>query len=228
MDGPKRSPSNGCAISRNLTPELVPVAGCQPLGRETRAHSPQQVRKLAESIEEFGFVFAIIIDALFRVVAGWGLVLAARKLGLDQIPAVRLTDLSEAKLRALRLALNRLTEDSRWNPEMLRLEFTDLQMLEPTIDFRLTGFETGEIDFSLDDRGVGEEDELPPPVDPNTAPVTAVGDLWSLGNHRVLCGDALLPESYKKLMGTGKAAMGFADPPLQRPHCRACLGPRQS
>jgi len=101
---------NGYAISRDLTPKFVALETLKPLGRETRKHPPAQVRKLKRSIEEFGLVLPIVIDASNRVVAGWGLVLAARKLGLNAIPAITVTDLTEGKLRALRLALNRLGE----------------------------------------------------------------------------------------------------------------------
>ena len=109
MDRLTRQRGNGNATSRDLNPRLVPVAGCKPLARETRKHPPQQVRKLAASLDRFGFVFPILLDLEGRVVAGWGLVLAARRLGLSEVPAVNLTDLSEAELRALRLALNRIT-----------------------------------------------------------------------------------------------------------------------
>src|SRR5262245_40868709 len=110
-----RARGNGYVLSRNLTPRLIPIAGCKPLGRESRKHPPRQVRKLAASIERFGFVLPILIDAESRVVAGWGLVLAARRLGLSEVPAVCLTDLSDAELRTLRLALNRIADDASWD-----------------------------------------------------------------------------------------------------------------
>src|SRR5438105_12169000 len=103
---------NGYPLSRDLTPQLVPVDECKPLGRETRTHPPHQVRKLAASLNRFGFVLPILIDAEGRVVAGWGLVQAARQLSLGQVPAVSLTDISDAELRMLRLALNRITDDA--------------------------------------------------------------------------------------------------------------------
>ena len=107
---------NGYVLSRDLSPRLVPVANCKPLGRESRKHPPQQVRKLAASLDRYGFVLPILIDAERRVVGGWGLVLAARQLGLSEVPAVSLTDLPEAELRTLRLALNRMTEDFGLGP----------------------------------------------------------------------------------------------------------------
>src|ERR1700751_2369967 len=126
MDRPPRRRGNGYALSRNLTPQLILVAGCKPLGRQTRKHSPQQLRKLAASIDRFGFVLPILVDSEQRVVAGWALVLAARQLGLSEVPAVSLTDLSEAELRMLRLALNRITEDAAWDREALSLEFGEI------------------------------------------------------------------------------------------------------
>src|SRR5438067_13473021 len=114
MDRPIRCGGNGYALSRDLSPKLVLVASCKPLGRETRKHPPQQVRKIAASLDRFGFVLPILIDPEQRVVAGWALVLAARQLGLTEVPAVTVTDVSEAELRALRLALNRITEDAKW------------------------------------------------------------------------------------------------------------------
>jgi hypothetical protein len=93
-DHPLKRRGNGYALSRNLTPQRIPLADLKPLGRATRKHSPQQVRKLAASLRQFGFVLPIVTDADGRVVGGWGLVLAARQLGLSEVPAVRLSRLS--------------------------------------------------------------------------------------------------------------------------------------
>ena len=142
--------------------------------------------------------------------------LAARQLGLSEVPAVSLTDLSEADLRMLRLALNRITDDAAWDQEALCLEFSDLLELEPQIDLEVSGFEIGEIDVHLGGRGVDEEDDLPK-IENGTTPVTRVGDLWVLGEHRLLCGDALSSESYARVLGTDKADMMFADPPYNVP-----------
>src|SRR5258706_12834604 len=106
---------NGFAVSRNLDPKLVLVESLKPLGRETRKHPPSQIRKLQASIEQFGFVLPVVIDVDGRVIAGWGLVVAAKKLGLTEVPALTIADLDEAKLRILRLALTRLGEDSGWD-----------------------------------------------------------------------------------------------------------------
>ena len=202
---------NRCLTSRDLTPQLLPLSAFKPLGRATRKHSPQQVGKLAESLNQFGFVLPILIDADGRVVAGWGLVLAARRLGLSDMPAVRVTDLSEPELRALRLALNRISEDATWDNEALALEFSEILDLRP-VDLRITGFETAEIDLVLDGHGIDEEDELPA-IQNGATPVSQTGDLWQLGEHRIYCGDALHTESFAKLLEDEKAQMGFTDPP---------------
>ena len=196
---------NGYALARDLTPQLVSIADCKPLGRETRKHPAQQVRKLAASLNRFGFVLPILIDAERRVIAGWGLVLAARQLGLSEVPAVSLADLSDAELRMLRLALNRITEDSAWDREALALEFSEILELTPQIELEISGFEMGEIDILLDGRGLDQEDELPP-IDAGATPVTRAGDLWVLGEHHLLCGDALHPESYAHVSGDRQSA----------------------
>src|SRR5207302_3998623 len=130
----------------------------------------------------------------------------------SEVPAVSLTDLSDADLRVLRLALNRITDDAAWDPQGLRLEFSDLLELEPKIDLEVSGFEMGEIDVLLDGHGVDQEDDLPT-IENATTPVTRTGDVWLLGNHRLFCGDSLHSESYARVLGTDRADMMFADPP---------------
>jgi len=207
----ERPGSNGYAVARNLDPRLVPVSTLKPLGRETRKHPPTQVRKLAESLDRFGFVVPILADGENRVVSGWGLVLAARKLGIPDVPAVTVSDLGEADLRMLRLALNRLGEDSSWDVDALKLEFGDVLAISNDIDLAVSGFEMGEIDVVLGS-AIDEEDALPI-VNELDPPVTKLGDLWRLGDHRLLCADALRAESYERLMGRERAQMIFTDPP---------------
>jgi DNA modification methylase len=216
MDGPSQRRGNGYTLSRDLTPQLVPLADLKPLGRTTRKHSPQQLSKLVASLRQFGFVLPIVTDADGRVVGGWGLVLAARQLRLSEVPAVSLSDLSEAELRMLRLALNRITEDAAWNRDALALEFSDILELAPQAELELSGFEVGEIDFLLQGDGLDEEDNLPS-VEDDTAPVSQLGDLWILGEHRLLCADALQADSYARLLGTDRAEMMFANPPYNVP-----------
>jgi ParB-like chromosome segregation protein Spo0J len=206
---------NGYAVSRDLNPQLVEVAGLKPLGREARKHPPGQIRKLAASLERFGFVLPILIDPQQRVVAGWGLVLAAKQLGLNEVPAIRLTDLSEPELRALRLALNRITEDADWEREELTIELSEILKLAPEIELQVTGFEVAEIDRILQGDGPDQEDHLDevPSIAAGYVPVTRAGDAWVLGPHRLLCDDASMAQSYECLLGAEKAAMMFADLP---------------
>jgi hypothetical protein len=206
---------NGFAVSRDLNPVLVAIESLKPLGRESRKHLPSQIRKLQASIDQFGFVLPIVIDTDSRVIAGSALAIAAKKLGLTEIPAVTVADLDEAKIRLLRLALNRLGEDSEWDLDALRLEFSDILEINSDIDLRLSGFETGEIDVAIDGSGSDEEDALPP-LDATSTPVTQPGDLWLLGDHRLLCADALR-ESYARLLGDERAQMVFTDPPWNIP-----------
>jgi ParB-like chromosome segregation protein Spo0J len=184
----KRQPvprGNGFAVSRDLNPKLVPIESLKPLGRETRKHPPSQIRKMAGSIDQFGFVLPVVIDANGRVIGGWALVVAAKSIGLTEIPAVTITDLDEAKARVLRLALNRLGEDSDWDFDALKLEFSDILEISSNLDLRISGFETGEIDVAVDGSGNDEEDDLPA-LDASSTPVTQAGDLWQLGEHRIL------------------------------------------
>jgi DNA modification methylase len=203
---------NGFAVSRDLNPVLVPVERLKPLGRETRTHPPSQIRKLQASLQEFGFVLPIVIDVECRVIAGWALVAAAKRLGLAEVPAVTITDLDEAKLRILRLALNRLGEDSGWDLDALKLEFSDILEISSDIDLCISGFEMAEIDAAIGGAGNDEEDDLPP-LEATSTPVTQPGDLWLLGEHRVLCADALIADSYARLLEDERAQMVFTDPP---------------
>lgn len=202
---------NRFALSRDLNPTFIDVDALKPIGRETRKHPPAQLRKLEKSLEEFGFVLPILIDREDRVIAGWGLALAAKKLGLMEVPVVLIGDLDEGKLRSLRLALNRLSEDSSWDFDALALEFAEIAEIDVDLDLTISGFEMGEIDVAFARSGNDEEDELP--IAPDAPAVTKPGDLWILGDHRILCGNALVEESYERLLGEERAQMVFTDPP---------------
>lgn len=205
------SNTNGHAVSRDLTPKLIKIDRLRPLGRQTRRHLGIQIEKIAACLHEFGFVAPILVDQEERVVAGWALVLAARRLGLPEAPAVTITDLDEPRLRALRLALNRLGEYATWDGDALRLEFADILRLDGQIDLQMTGFEMGEIDALLGE-GDDQEDELPA-INDALPPITVTGDLWVLGEHQILCSSALDRASFKALMGAERAQLVFSDPP---------------
>ncbi|RZN08872.1 DNA methylase N-4 [Bradyrhizobium genosp. SA-3] len=193
---------------------MVPIDELKPLGRETRRHPKNQIVRIAAIIGECGFVAPVVVDHKRRVVAGRAVIEAAKQLGLGEVPVVTVRDLPYAKLRALRLALNRLTEDASWDAEALRAEFAELLTIDPQIDLQLTGFSTGELDVAM---SVSEdlEDKVPPPE--AGASVTRLGDLWILGDNRLLCADARQAESYGRLMEGAQARMIFADPPYNVP-----------
>jgi ParB-like chromosome segregation protein Spo0J len=164
-----------------------------------RTHSKAQIRKIADSIRLFGFTNPILIDAANTIVAGHGRVSAAKLLGLDQVPTIRLEALTPSQIRAYVIADNRLALDADWDEEILRIVFQYL-VLDNEIDISSTGFEVAEIDLILGDQ-VDEDsaDEIP---ERELRITTALGDLWQLGEHRIFCGDARLETSFSTLMET--------------------------
>jgi hypothetical protein len=214
MNNPPPILRNGSPLDRDLTPKLVPIDSLKPLGQETRKHPKTQIRKLARNLETYGFVLPIVIDGQGRIVHGAALVEAARLLELIEVPAVVIDNLDEARLRALRLNLNRLAEDSSWDDNALRQEFDEIQFIDSTLDLSLTGFETAEIDLLLSEPD-GDEDDMIPDPEAEENPVTVSGDLWGLGEHCILCGDAKDPQSYAALFGgtEGRARTVITDPP---------------
>jgi DNA modification methylase len=197
-----------------LTVQPRPVAELAPADRNARRHSPKQVQQLAASIRQFGFVNPILVDPRGEVVAGHGRLAAAKQLGLERVPTIRIDHLTEDQLRAYRIADNRLAELADWDEKLLALELQDLSDLELSFDLELVGFATEEIDDliagldGLDDDEVA--DETP---QPQAKAVTRQGDLWILGPHRVLCADARDPVAYDRLLGAEQVQIGISDPP---------------
>ncbi len=193
--------------------ERWPIRKLIPYARNPRTHSPQQVLQIAASIKEFGFTNPILADKTGGVIAGHGRVLAAQQLGLPDVPVVVLDHLTDAQRRAYVIADNKLALLADWDEELLALELHELEGLD--YELRLTGFEIKEIDkllASLDTRegGVEGEDDVPDPPD---QPTTREGDLWVLGAHRLICGDALKLEVMEQVMDGDHADMTFTDPP---------------
>jgi len=183
-----------------------------PYARNARTHSDDQVDKIAASIREFGFLNPIITDGENGIVAGHGRIMAAKKLGMDEVPTVEAAHLSDAQKRAYILADNRLALDAGWDDELLRVEFTELQ--DAGFDLNLTGFTDDEI-AALEpnpepEEGLTDEDAVP--EEPET-PVTVEGDVWVLGNHRLMCGDSTSIDAIERLMDGNKADMWLTDPP---------------
>jgi 16S rRNA G966 N2-methylase RsmD len=195
--------------------ELRPLASLRPATRNARTHSDKQVEQLAASITHFGFTNPVIIDSAGRVVAGHGRLAAAKKLGLVDVPVILADHLDEEALRAYALADNQLALNAGWDTEILRIELAELQALELGFDIEITGFGTTQIDLLIDGTS-GKElaaDEALPDVDPRVATGVEAGDLWILGDHRLICANSLEEPSYVTLMGDKRARMVFADPP---------------
>jgi hypothetical protein len=200
-----------------ITTQLIAIDALKPNARNARTHSKKQIRQIADSIVAFGFVNPILVDESGVIVAGHGRHAAARLLALKQVPVIELRGLSEAKRRALAIADNKIAENAGWDRELLALELPELAeiLLEDGPDISITGFAPVEIDQITTDF---EEDSSDPAdtIDPNwttAAPVSESGDLWELGGHRLLCGDARNADHLTRLMGETRAAMAFLDPP---------------
>jgi len=196
---------NGFPVYKKAkTSDLVPYA------RNSRTHSETQVSKIAASIKEFGFLNPIITDGNNGIVAGHGRVMAAQKLGLDELPTIDAAHLSEAQRRAYVIADNRLALDAGWDDEMLRVELGDLD--SQGFDLSLTGFDLDEISDLMADETEGLTDDDAVPEAPEV-PITVEGDVWLLGRHRLMCGDSTSIDAVDKLMDGGRADMVFTDPP---------------
>jgi DNA modification methylase len=195
------------------------VADLKPAERNPRTHSDKQIRQIADSICEFGCINPILVDSDNKIVAGHGRVAAAKKLGLTEVPTARIDHLTPAQLRAYAIADNKLAQNAGWDQELLALEFEYIAELDIDFDLTLTGFEVPEIDILLTDLGSADRDpadEVPEP-DPEEPVISRPGDVWQIGSHRVLCGDATKSDSYTLLLGSRKAQLVFTDPPYNVP-----------
>lgn len=183
--------------------------------RNARTHSDRQIRQIVESIRAFGFTNPLLIDECNVLIAGHGRLAAAKQLEMAQVPVIRVEHLSETEKRGLMLADNKIALNAGWNQNLLATELADLSSMNLDFNVDLTGFEVGEIDIILganEGAQTGELEQVALPVLGQPV-VTRTGDLWQLGPHRVLCGDARLETNMSLLMGSEKANAGFTDPP---------------
>lgn len=182
-----------------------------PYAKNARTHSDEQVAQIAGSIKEFGFNNPVLVDKDNSIIAGHGRVMAARKLGMDKVPVVILDHLTESQRKAYILADNRIALNSGWDSSMLSVE---LQDLKDDIDLSLLGFDPDELDALLnpveETEGLTDEDAVPEvPVEPKTK----LGDIYILGNHRLMCGDSTSIDAVDKLLDGSRPDMVFTDPP---------------
>ena len=189
----------------------------RPHPNNARTHSKKQVRQIADSIACFGFTSPILTDENNTVLAGHGRLAAAKLAGIETVPTLVVSGLTEAQKRAYVLADNKLAEKAGWDRNTLAVELDNLAPLlsEIGLDVSITGFEPAEIDILLGDLSDPEADPGDEPPTLATESVSRIGDVWLLGarRHRIICGDARNASHFRKLMGGGRAAMVFADPP---------------
>ena len=195
---------------QTLNIEYRPVDLLIPYANNARTHSDEQVAQIAASIREFGFNNPILVDGDRGLIAGHGRLLGARKLGLATVPVIELAHLSPTQKRAYILADNRLAESAGWDNELLSLELADLSVAE--FDLDLLGFSADELDKLLDSENTGLTDDDAVPEVTESA-ISKSGDVWLLGEHKLLCGDATKAEDYKALLGDELADMTVTDPP---------------
>jgi 16S rRNA G966 N2-methylase RsmD len=205
-----------------LTVEYHPTARLQPRANNPRTHSKKQIAQIAAAIQKFGFINPILIDDKGSVIAGHGRLAAAKQIGLTEVPVVRLSDMSEAEIRAYVIADNKLAENAGWDRNLLALELQYLSELDIDLDVTVTGFELPEIDLLIGALSMGGNDSddglADTPIDVDTGePLTRPGDIWCMGAHRLICGDATQAETYQALLGEQRAQMVFADPPYNVP-----------
>lgn len=187
------------------------VSDLIPYVNNSRTHSDEQVNQVAASIKEFGFTSPILIDEQGGLIAGHGRVMAATKLKIEEVPCITLTGLTEAQKKAYIIADNQLPLNAGWDLDKLKLEVETLKELDFDID--VLGFDDDFLDGLLDvqmEEGLTDEDAVPEA--PET-PVSVLGDIWELGNHRLMCGDSTSIDAVDRLMDGHKADMVFTDPP---------------
>lgn len=202
----------------DLDVEYLNPSNLKPYKNNARTHSNKQIRQIADSIRTFGFTNPILIDQQHMILAGHGRLKAAQQLGLETVPCVRLDHMSDPQKRAYILADNKLALNAGWDEELLAEELSELYNLDIDFDVEITGFSIPEIDHLL---------EQPSPQEPHDPRDDAViqrpparvrtGDLWQLGPHRLICGNALDPQTLSDLMGEDRARMVFTDPPYNVP-----------
>lgn len=192
--------------------EQVNINKLVPYARNARTHSKEQILQLRSSLREFGFVNPIICDKDYNIIAGHGRVLAAKEEGLSEVPCVFVEHLTEAQKKAYILADNRLALNAGWDEELLALEFSELKDLG--FDLELMGFDAKEIEkLFADDGSDVQDDDFDLTAALEEAAFVMPGDVWTLGRHRLVCGDATDADTVKKLMDGRKANLVLTDPP---------------
>ena len=191
--------------------QLVPISKLVPYVNNARTHSPEQITKLRSSLREFGFINPVIIDRDYGVIAGHGRIMAAKEEGIKEVPCVFADHLTEAQKKAYIIADNRMAMDAGWDEELLRVEIESLQGMD--FDPLLTGFDEKELAALFDDGIEAEEDDFDVDAELQKPVFSKSCDVWTLGRHRLVCGDSTKAETYTTLMDGVKANLVITDPP---------------
>lgn len=200
-------------LGMNVTKDFkqVEISKLVPYINNARTHSPEQIKKLQASIREFGFINPVIIDRDFNVIAGHGRIEAAKAEGLTKVPCVFVDHLSEAQKKAYIIADNRMALDAGWDEDLLRVEIESLQ--EEAFDLSLTGFDEKELFDLFRDKDLPEDDDFDLTAALEKASFVKRGDIWIVGKHRLMCGDATNADDVTKLMDGNLANVLLTDPP---------------
>jgi hypothetical protein len=205
--------------SARLRIDEMSIGSLKGADRKLRRHDKRQMELLEQSLRTFGFVAPILVNANSVILDGHALVEATRGIGMAEVPVVRVEHLDDARERALRIALNRLPELATWDREALGLEFTELFEMSLDVDlgfsFDVTGFSSPERDALIEATRVANDDEVDAAIEEDAMgpSVSRLGDLWALGEHRIICGNARVTATYEALLGDERAFMAFNDPP---------------
>jgi DNA modification methylase len=200
-----------------LTIIYQPVGTLKHNPRNSRTHNKRQIRQIADSIKTFGFTNPVLLDEWNTVIAGHGRLSAAKLLGIAEIPTIRLGNLSPDQLRAYVIADNRLAEKAGWDKSILAIELQHLLNIETDFNITVTGFEIAEIDLLLAPGKDTPDDDDHFEVEGSAESVTQPGDMWSLGKHRILCGNSIEEATYSRLLDSRRASVVFLDPPYNVP-----------
>lgn len=184
-----------------------------PYINNSRTHSEEQVNQIVASINEFGFTNPLLIDEKDNIIAGHGRLLASKKLKMEEVPCIVLSGLTEAQKKAYIIADNKMALNAGWDDELLKIELENLKELD--FDLELTGFNVDELDdiFQAEEEQEIVEDDFD--IEPPEEPKAKLGDIYQLGNHRLMCGSALIKEDVEKLLDNNKCELTFTDPPYQ-------------
>jgi DNA modification methylase len=213
--------SRGGSFMDPITVEAMGITRLRPYPRNARVHSKKQIRQIADSIQRFGFTNPVLISDDGEIIAGHGRVEAAKLMGMDSVPTLRLSHLDAAQRRAYVIADNKLALNAGWDREVLAIELQALIDLE--FDVEVTGFSLAEIDFVLEEAQESAPDpdqaaeNSTPPLGDDMSAVTRCGDVWLLGRHQLLCGDSRNPDTFERLLPGDRADLVFTDPPYNVP-----------